>query len=157
MPVPDQPRNPDEITIEMRRDRTMDEIVQNMSGAILRTTVFMRQNSAEQAIKKLHFADTDVLNDDGTTVRMRYYSLWDSKSLRLLTTGRLARPLDMPNRDVEVDRSQIVPINESENGLGSYNLAQLADIALHLDKLLKNEESPPKDGTDESAGLSGEL
>ncbi len=157
MPIPDQPKNPDEITIEMRRDRTMDEIVRNMSQAIIRTTVFMRQNSTDQAIKSLHFADTDVVNDDQTTTRMRYYSLWDSKSLRLLTTGRLARPLDMPNQDVEVDRSQIVPINDSEKGLGGYNLAQLADIALHLDKVLKNEESPPKDGTDESAGLSDEL
>lgn len=146
MNVPDQlPSSPD-ATDTMRRQRVLKEIQENVVAASLRVQHFMKNHSEAEAIKKLHFADTDVQYEDNKTVRMRYFSLWDSMGMRLLTTGRLAEAVGTPNyEEIQAndgaDTSKIVTIKDMEANPRRYNLARLGNLAFQLDKIARPSEN----------------
>lgn len=144
MPVPDIV--PDkEPTEAMRRHRTIENIKKHLVGAVLRINEFMEEHSENEAIKKLHFAPTDIELPDGEINRVRYYSLWDSSGLRILQTGQLARAeRDEPKYsdilEKGADKSVVVTIRELEMDRTRYNTARLADIASRLEKILAPKE-----------------
>ena len=146
MPVPDiLPESPKEPTEAMRRHRAVENIKKHLVGAVLRINEFMESHSESEAIKRIHFAPTDVEMPDGEVNRVRCYSLWDSSGLRILETGQLARAeRDEPKYsdilEYGADKSVIVTMRELEMDRNKYNTARLADIALHLEKIL-----PPKE------------
>lgn len=149
MPVPDiLPESSKEPTESMRRRRAIENIKKHLVGAVLRISEFMENHNESEAIKKLHFAPTDIEMPHGETNRVRYYSLWDSSGLRILETGQLARAeRDEPNfNDIienGADRSIVVTIRELEMDRNKYNTARLADIGLRLENILapKKEEA----------------
>lgn len=147
MPVPDILPDSSEPTEAMRRHRMIENIKKQLVGAVLRINEFMENHDDSEAIKKLHFAPTDVTAPDGEVNRIRYYSVWDSSCLRILETGQLARAKrDEPKfSDIlenGADESVIVTLRELEMDRNKYNTARLADIVLRLEKILAPKETP---------------
>ena len=143
MPIPDQlPASEKESSDEMRRKKTIDKIKHNLTAALQGIQHYMGNHSDADAIKRLHFDNTDILTgQEDKSVRMRYYSLWDVSNLRILENGSLARPSDeKPNylktMEKGADESTIVTINELETNHEKYNLARLSNIALRLETML---------------------
>lgn len=147
MNVPDQlPTSTEDSTEAMRRQRVLKEIEKNVVAASLRVQSFMKDHNEADAIKKLHFADTDVQYGDDKTVRMRYFSLWDSMGMRLLTTGRLAKAAGAPNFEEMqandgADVSEIVTIKDMEANPQRYNLARLGNLAFQLSTIAQSSEN----------------
>jgi hypothetical protein len=125
----------------MRRHRAIENIKEHLTRAVLRIHEFMQNTDEAVAIKRLHFAPTDIESPEGEVSRVRYFSLWDSSGMRILETGQLARAERPEPNYAEIvehgaDKSIVVTMRELEMNRKKYSVARLSEIALRLENLL---------------------
>lgn len=143
--VPDQlPASSKELSEDMRRERALKSVRNNLLEAVKRLNAFVEHKSHTEIIKRVHTAKTEIINDNDDPEIVTYYSLWtDFNDMRLTASGQLLRsdPYNEKYDDVRkygADKSTIVSLYDLRNNRRTYKADHLLSLANQLDKFLRN-------------------